>query len=88
VFHNRWAIAFTVLRSVTDFIFLLHMLLQFRLAIVLNTGEVVVDSKAIARNYLRGWFALDVITVLPLPQVHSMLAYLLVLFINRHTNVF
>jgi hypothetical protein len=28
VFHNRWAIAFTVFRSVTDFIFLLHMLLQ------------------------------------------------------------
>jgi hypothetical protein len=55
---------------------------------VLNTGEVVVDSKAIALNYLRGWFALDVITVLPLPQVHSMLTDLLVLFINRHTNVF
>ncbi|CAM6044249.1 unnamed protein product, partial [Sphagnum compactum] len=69
VFHNRWAIAFTVLRSVTDFIFLLHMLLKFRLAIVLNTGKVVVDSKAIALNYLRGWFALDVITVLPLPQI-------------------
>ncbi|CAM6041502.1 unnamed protein product [Sphagnum compactum] len=72
VFHNRWVIAFTVLRSVTDFIFLLHMLLQFRLAIVLNTGEVVVNSKAIALNYLRGWFALDVITVLPLPQIVIM----------------
>jgi hypothetical protein len=70
--------------NVQGFVFFSPILaeLQFRLAIVLNTGEVVVNSKAIALNYLRGWFALDVITVLPLPQVHSMLTYLLVLFIS------
>ncbi|XP_022736402.1 probable cyclic nucleotide-gated ion channel 20, chloroplastic isoform X1 [Durio zibethinus] len=66
---------FVVLRSVTDFIYLLNMLLQFRLAYiapesrVVGAGELVDHPKKIAVNYLSGYFFLDLFVVLPLPQI-------------------
>ncbi|KAK9278274.1 hypothetical protein L1049_027839 [Liquidambar formosana] len=68
-----------VFRSVTDFIYLLHMLLQFRLAYVapesrvVGTGELVDHPKKIARNYLSGYFLIDLFVVLPLPQIIILL---------------
>ncbi|XP_016709631.1 probable cyclic nucleotide-gated ion channel 20, chloroplastic isoform X4 [Gossypium hirsutum] len=65
---------FVVLRSVTDFIYMLNMLLQFRLAYVapestvVGAGELVDHPKEIAFNYLGGYFSLDLFVVLPLPQ--------------------
>jgi len=44
--------------------------LQFRLAYESNNGKLVSDRRAIAKRYVYGHaFVLDVITVLPLPQV-------------------
>ncbi|XP_021292078.1 probable cyclic nucleotide-gated ion channel 20, chloroplastic isoform X4 [Herrania umbratica] len=66
--------AFVVLRSMTDFIYLLNMLLQFRLAYiapesrVVGAGELVDHPKKIAVNYLSRYFFLDLFVVLPLPQ--------------------
>ncbi|XP_059645563.1 probable cyclic nucleotide-gated ion channel 20, chloroplastic isoform X4 [Cornus florida] len=63
-----------VFRSMTDFIYLLHMLLQFRLAYiapesrVVGAGDLVDHPKKIALNYLSGYFLVDVFVVLPLPQ--------------------
>ncbi|MQL93920.1 hypothetical protein Taro_026571 [Colocasia esculenta] len=60
VFNSPFAIAIAVVRSVTDFIYLLHMLLQFRLAYVspesrvVGTGDFVIEPKKIALHYLRG----------------------------------
>ncbi|XP_012488365.1 probable cyclic nucleotide-gated ion channel 20, chloroplastic isoform X3 [Gossypium raimondii] len=65
---------FVGLRSVTDFIYMLNMLLQFRLAYVapestvVGAGELVDHPKEIAFNYLGGYFSLDLFVVLPLPQ--------------------
>nr|XP_011467789.1 PREDICTED: probable cyclic nucleotide-gated ion channel 20, chloroplastic isoform X2 [Fragaria vesca subsp. vesca] len=62
-------------RTLTDFIYLLHMLLQFRLAYVapgsrvVGTGEIVDKPYKIALNYLHGKFLVDLIVVLPLPQM-------------------
>ncbi|KAL8135044.1 hypothetical protein AgCh_009894 [Apium graveolens] len=62
------------LRSLTDFIYLLHMLLQFRLAYVapetrvVGSGDLVDHPKRIALNYLSGYFLIDFFVVLPLPQ--------------------
>ncbi|XP_065880767.1 probable cyclic nucleotide-gated ion channel 20, chloroplastic [Euphorbia lathyris] len=64
-----------VFRSMTDFIYFLNILLQFRLAYiapesrVIGTGELVDDPKKIARQYLCGYFAVDFFVVLPLPQI-------------------
>ncbi|PIA63936.1 hypothetical protein AQUCO_00201332v1 [Aquilegia coerulea] len=71
-----WPMALTlaVVRSITDFIYLLHMLLQFRLAYiapestVVGAGELVDQPKKIALHYLYGSFSIDVFVVLPLPQ--------------------
>ncbi|KAF5730264.1 cyclic nucleotide-gated ion channel 20 chloroplastic [Tripterygium wilfordii] len=73
----NWPMTTTIVafRSMTDFIYLLNMLLQFRLAYVnpesrvVGAGELVDHPKKIARNYLLGFFALDLFVVLPLPQI-------------------
>ncbi|CAA0818113.1 Probable cyclic nucleotide-gated ion channel 20-chloroplastic [Striga hermonthica] len=73
----NWPMTTTIvaLRSMTDFIYFLHMLLQFRLAYVapesrvMGAGELVDDPKKIARHYLFGYFILDFFDVLPLPQI-------------------
>ncbi|KAL7153596.1 hypothetical protein ABFS83_04G180100 [Erythranthe nasuta] len=68
-----------VLRSTTDFIYLLHILLQFRLAYVapesrvVGSGDLVDDPKMIAKNYLFGYFIIDFFVVLPLPQIIILL---------------
>ncbi|CAM8915442.1 unnamed protein product [Rhodiola kirilowii] len=75
IFIN-WPItkAIVVLRCSTDIIYLLHILLQFRLAYVspesrvVGAGDLVDDPKKIALNYLSGYFSIDLFIVLPLPQ--------------------
>ncbi|BBN13239.1 cyclic nucleotide gated channel, plant [Marchantia polymorpha subsp. ruderalis] len=71
----KLAIAVTVLRTTTDTLYLLHMALQFRTAYiapssrVFGRGELVTDPQQIARRYLKKDFWLDLVAVLPLPQV-------------------
>lgn len=42
------------------------ILLNFRTTFVSKGGHVIYDGRAIALNYLRGWFTLDLIAALPL----------------------
>ncbi|XP_024973474.1 probable cyclic nucleotide-gated ion channel 20, chloroplastic isoform X1 [Cynara cardunculus var. scolymus] len=64
-----------VFRSMTDLIYLTHMLVQFRLAFispesrVVGAGDLVDHPKEIALHYLSGFFFLDLFIVLPLPQM-------------------
>ncbi|KAL3691067.1 hypothetical protein R1sor_004718 [Riccia sorocarpa] len=73
--EHKLAIVVTVLRTITDTLYLVHMALQFRTAYiapssrVFGRGELVVDPHEIAKRYLRKDFWLDLIAVLPLPQV-------------------
>ncbi|XP_058079861.1 probable cyclic nucleotide-gated ion channel 20, chloroplastic [Magnolia sinica] len=73
------ATAIAVVRSITDFIYFLHILLQFRLAYVnpesrvVGAGDLVDHPKQIALNYLCGYFILDLFVVLPLPQIMILL---------------
>eukprot|EP00258_Populus_trichocarpa_P022080 XP_024438099.1 probable cyclic nucleotide-gated ion channel 20, chloroplastic isoform X2 [Populus trichocarpa] len=72
-----WPLAKTIVvfRSLTDLIYLLNILLQFRLAYVapesrvVGAGELVDHPKKIAKHYLRGCFFIDLFAVLPLPQI-------------------
>ncbi|KAF0902596.1 hypothetical protein E2562_018090 [Oryza meyeriana var. granulata] len=79
VFNWNFGIALAVGRSVTDAIYFLHMLLQFRLAYVapesrvVGTGDLVDEPKKIAMRYLRGFFVFDLFVVFPLPQVMILL---------------
>ncbi|CAA2981001.1 probable cyclic nucleotide-gated ion channel 20, chloroplastic isoform X1 [Olea europaea subsp. europaea] len=77
----NWPMTTTVvvLRSLTDFIYVIHILLQFRLAYVapesrvVGAGDLVDDPKKIARNYLSSYFIIDVFVALPLPQIIILL---------------
>uniref|UniRef100_A0ACD5ZQX4 Uncharacterized protein n=1 Tax=Avena sativa TaxID=4498 RepID=A0ACD5ZQX4_AVESA len=75
VFSWYFAKALIVARSVTDAIYVLHIILQFKMAYVdpesrvVGTGDMIDDPRKVAMRYLRGAFVLDMILVLPLPQV-------------------
>ncbi|KAL3724909.1 hypothetical protein ACJRO7_029993 [Eucalyptus globulus] len=64
-----------VFRSMTDLMYLLHILLQFRLAYVApetrvaGAGDLVDHPKRIFLHYLRGYFLLDLLVAVPLPQI-------------------
>ncbi|KAG9154476.1 hypothetical protein Leryth_020504, partial [Lithospermum erythrorhizon] len=65
----------SILRSFTDIFYLIHIVFQFRTGFiapssrVFGRGVLVEDSWAIAKKYLSKYFILDVLAVLPLPQV-------------------
>ncbi|KAK4265386.1 hypothetical protein QN277_026445 [Acacia crassicarpa] len=72
---RKMAIIVTTLRTAVDVFYLIHMALQFRTAYiapssrVFGRGELVIDSTQIAKRYLRRYFMVDFLSVLPLPQI-------------------
>ncbi|KAG6730290.1 hypothetical protein I3842_01G072700 [Carya illinoinensis] len=72
----------SVLRSVTDAFYAIHIYFQFRTGIippssrhhVFGWGELIVDPKAIAKRYLSTYFIIDILAILPCPQVVVLLA--------------
>nr|KAJ0223954.1 hypothetical protein LSAT_V11C200057500 [Lactuca sativa] len=68
-----------VFRSVTDLIYFMHILVQFRLAFVspesrvVGAGDLVDQPRKIALHYLSGFFFLDLFIVLPVPQIIVLL---------------
>lgn len=72
--HNL-EITASVLRFFTDMFYILHIIFQFRTGFiapssrVFGRGILVEDSSAIARRYLSSYFLIDILAVLPLPQV-------------------
>ncbi|XP_052180984.1 probable cyclic nucleotide-gated ion channel 5 isoform X2 [Diospyros lotus] len=72
---RKLSIIATTLRTIIDAFYLLHMALQFRTAYiapssrVFGRGELVIDPGQIAKRYLRGYFIIDFLSVLPLPQI-------------------
>ncbi|KAL3533072.1 hypothetical protein ACH5RR_006593 [Cinchona calisaya] len=73
--HRSLAITATTLRTIIDAFYLIHMALQFRTAYiapssrVFGRGELVIDPGQIAKRYLRCYFIIDFLAVLPLPQI-------------------
>ncbi|CAA7051276.1 unnamed protein product [Microthlaspi erraticum] len=67
--------AFVAVRTLTDVLFSVNILLQFRLAYVarepnvVGAGQLVDNPRKIARHYFRGKYFLDLFIVMPLPQI-------------------
>ncbi|XP_059294112.1 cyclic nucleotide-gated ion channel 18 isoform X1 [Lycium ferocissimum] len=65
----------TIYRSLTDLFYVLHILMKFRTAFVnpnsrvFGRGELVMDPREIAKQYLKNDFLLDLMAALPLPQI-------------------
>ncbi|KAJ0089786.1 hypothetical protein Patl1_14591 [Pistacia atlantica] len=72
---RKLAITATTLRTAIDVFYLIHMALQFRTAFiapssrVFGRGELVIDPAQIAKRYMRWYFIVDFLAVLPLPQI-------------------
>lgn len=75
---SRLAVICTTLRTIVDSIYLIRILLQFRTAFiapssrVFGRGELVIDPAEIAKRYLRWHFIIDVLSIIPIPQVNSL----------------
>ncbi|XP_059634361.1 cyclic nucleotide-gated ion channel 1-like [Cornus florida] len=72
---KKLEITLCVLRSFTDVFYVLHIVLQFRTGFiatsprVFGTGELIENPDAIAKRYLSSYFIIDILSILPLPQV-------------------
>ncbi|WCJ36814.1 cyclic nucleotide gated channel 1 [Euphorbia peplus] len=72
---NRMEITASVLRWFTDIFYIVHIIFQFRTGFiapssrVFGRGVLVEDTWAIAKRYLSSYFLVDILAVLPLPQV-------------------
>ncbi|WVZ87408.1 hypothetical protein U9M48_034046 [Paspalum notatum var. saurae] len=71
---KKLAVTSTIIRTVIDSVYLIRVCLQFRTAYVapssrvFATGELVIDPMLIAKRYLKSYFVMDVVALLPLPQ--------------------
>ncbi|KAL6889016.1 hypothetical protein ACP4OV_010042 [Aristida adscensionis] len=68
----------SILRSLMDIFYLLHIILQFRTGFLapsrgFGRGVLVENTFAIAKRYLSTYFLIDFLAVLPLPQVFVFL---------------
>ncbi|KAI4325223.1 hypothetical protein MLD38_030640 [Melastoma candidum] len=65
----------TTVRTILDVFYINRMYLQFRTAYiapssrVFGRGELVIDPKEIASRYLRRYFIVDLLSVIPAPQI-------------------
>ncbi|CAN4085762.1 unnamed protein product [Withania somnifera] len=72
---RKMEVTASVLRSITDIFYLFHIVLQFRTGFiapssrVFGRGVLVEDAWEIAKRYLSSNFLIDILAVLPLPQV-------------------
>lgn len=72
---NKLQITASVLRSFTDIFYILHIIFQFRTGFVapssrvFGRGVLVEDAWVIAKRYMSSYFLVDILAVLPLPQV-------------------
>ncbi|XP_054797809.1 cyclic nucleotide-gated ion channel 1-like [Prosopis cineraria] len=72
---NKMEITATILRSFSDIFYVVHIIFQFRTGFiapssrVFGRGVLVEDAWAIAKRYLASYFFVDILAVLPLPQV-------------------
>ena len=72
---HKLAIIACVLRSLFDAFYVLHIIFQFRTGFIAPSSQVfgrgvtITDPVAIAKRYLSTYFLIDILSILPLPQV-------------------
>ncbi|KAB2598758.1 cyclic nucleotide-gated ion channel 1-like [Pyrus ussuriensis x Pyrus communis] len=71
----------TLMQFIVDFFYIFHIIFQFRASIVSHSfqasrqGESVTETRARARKYLLMYLLVDMLIILPLPQVLGALWY-------------
>ncbi|XP_078727901.1 voltage-gated delayed rectifier potassium channel KCNH1-like [Lampetra fluviatilis] len=64
-------VAWLVVDSVVDVIFLVDIVLNFHTTFVGPAGEVISDPKLIRMNYLKTWFVIDLLSCLPYDIINA-----------------
>ncbi|XP_034554841.1 potassium voltage-gated channel subfamily H member 5-like isoform X2 [Notolabrus celidotus] len=64
-------LAWLVLDSVVDVIFLIDIVLNFHTTFVGPNGEVISDARLIRMNYLKTWFVIDLLSCLPYDIINT-----------------
>ncbi|XP_062864138.1 potassium voltage-gated channel subfamily H member 1a [Trichomycterus rosablanca] len=64
-------VAWLVVDSVVDVIFLVDIVLNFHTTFVGPAGEVISDPKLIRMNYLKTWFVIDLLSCLPYDVINA-----------------
>lgn len=78
---RKLGITASILRSFTDLFYLVHIIFQFHTGFippssrVFGRGVLVEDSWEIAKRYMSSYFIIDILAVLPLPQVKWKMSY-------------
>ena len=79
---NKLKITAICLRSVTDMVHVMNIILQFLCPYIgkapLELGRIVIvkDAWQIAKRYLLSYFLIDILAILPIPQVRETLLLL------------
>ena len=63
-----------VIELLIDVMFVADIGLNFVTGVDTGNGEIMTDFQSISSNYLKGWFIIDVIAVLPVPYVQLWVA--------------
>ncbi|VUZ56554.1 unnamed protein product, partial [Hymenolepis diminuta] len=63
--------AWLVYSCCTDILFFIDIIVNFRTGLVRESmaDDIVLEPKLIAREYLRKWFTLDIVSCLPLDYI-------------------
>ncbi|KAM9354990.1 voltage-gated delayed rectifier potassium channel KCNH5-like [Pholidichthys leucotaenia] len=64
-------LAWLVVDSIVDVIFLIDIVLNFHTTFVGPAGEVISDAKLIRMNYLKTWFVIDLLSCLPYDIINA-----------------
>uniref|UniRef100_A0AAV2MFG5 Uncharacterized protein n=1 Tax=Knipowitschia caucasica TaxID=637954 RepID=A0AAV2MFG5_KNICA len=64
-------VAWLVLDSIVDVIFLVDIVLNFHTTFVGPAGEVISDPKLIRMNYVKTWFVIDLLSCLPYDVINA-----------------
>lgn len=74
-FIENDSMLWVVIESMTDCVFGLDMILNFFFAFLDDRDEVIDNRKEIAMTYLKGWFTIDLFTILPISQILNTADY-------------
>ncbi|KAM9798329.1 voltage-gated delayed rectifier potassium channel KCNH5-like [Neosynchiropus ocellatus] len=64
-------LAWLVIDSIVDVIFLVDIVLNFHTTFVGPAGEVISDAKLIRMNYMKTWFVIDLLSCLPYDIINA-----------------
>ena len=65
--------AFIYINTLTDIAFFLDIIINFRVSFINDTGDEINEPRAIAINYLKGMFWIDLAATLPIDEILSLI---------------